>query len=157
MSSVIDNFTAYLPSIDRGSVKHLWTFNTSGSHKLLSNLTPLHFCLNHPRTRHGLSLITSPSKMTTAEIHRLTAVVIWQLWCHAAQKYNFDSLRTTYVLTEIQPAKCCVYRVLFGRTGNGGRAPYCGLTSALWILLRERLTSPVMANAVLTLKKTQVF
>ena len=48
MSSVIDNFTAYVPSIDRSSVKNLFISHTSGSHKLLSNLTPLHFCLNHP-------------------------------------------------------------------------------------------------------------
>ena len=66
MRSGIDNFTAYLPSIDRRGVKNSWTFNTSGSHKLVSNLTPLNFCLNV----HGLSLITSPSKMTTILIRR---------------------------------------------------------------------------------------
>ena len=30
-----------------------------------------------------------------------------------------------------QPAQNYFYRVLFGRTGNGGRTPYCGLTSSV--------------------------
>ena len=66
MSSVIDNFTAYLPSAGRRSVKYSWTFNTSGSHKLLSNLIPSISAW----TTHGMPLITSPSKMTTVLIHR---------------------------------------------------------------------------------------
>ena len=125
MSSVIDNFTAYLPSIDRSSVKNLWTFNTSGSHKLLSNLTPLHFCLNHPQI--------APDYM-----HRMTAVIIWQLWCHAARKHHFLSLHTTYVLTQIQTT--CTMLLLKGTlwSGNGVRTRYCGLTSVL--LSRSKIT-----------------
>ena len=47
-------------------IANLWTSHTSGSHKLLSNLTPSISAW----TTHGLSLITSPGKMTSVLIRR---------------------------------------------------------------------------------------
>jgi hypothetical protein len=66
MRSVIDNFTAYLPSIDRCSVK---------IRELLISQAPTNFfqTLHHSIsawTTHGMPLITSPSKMTTVLICR---------------------------------------------------------------------------------------
>ena len=101
MSSIIDKFTAYLPSMDRGSVKNSWTSHTSGYHKRLSNLTPLHFCLNHPT--HGLPLITSPSKMTTVLIRRNAPTDS----CHSLTALMPRCTNTSFLIT---PHYICAHR-----------------------------------------------
>ena len=99
MRSVTDNFIAYLPSIDRGSVKHSWTSNTSGSHKLLSNLTPSISAW----TAHGLSLITSSSKMTTVLIRRNAP----NDSCHNFTALMSRCTKTSFIIT---PHYKCAHR-----------------------------------------------
>ena len=145
MRSVIDNFTAYLYSIV------LWAI-----HDILTPQSPTNFFPNlHPSifawTTHGLPLITSPSEVTTVLIrrnaptdscHNLTALM------HAVQ--NIISTHSTLHMCSQkfrQSAYYSFYRVLFGRAGNGGRTPYCGLTSTMGMRRHKIITQNATTEA----------
>ena len=97
MRTVIDNFTAYLPSIHRRSVK---------IRELLIPQAPTNiFQTFHPSisawTTHGLPLITSPSKRTTVLIRRnapTDSCHNLKFLCHTAQKHNFYTHYIHYII-----------------------------------------------------------
>ena len=82
------------------------------------------------KTRHWLTWITSPIKMSPVSIHRkhwLTSVIIWQLWYHATQIHNFYLLNTKRILKIIQTTGIMPFLLGNLSSGNGRRTLYCGL------------------------------
>jgi len=59
---------------------------------------------------------------------------------------NFYSLNTKQILTEIQTTDIMPFILGILSSGNGGRTPYCGLTSASWLEMSNRCKDRAQLN-----------